>query len=209
MPAPQRLPSFPGQRSTAPAPSNLVSEAPGDVDLLDRYRDGETSVFEELYRRHATRLYNLAYRMSGTAADAEDLLQEVFLQAFRKLPTFRGESALGTWLYRLALNLCLDHVRSRQARTGKLTDSLDDEDAAVPPVKAREPADLVVDRMDLERAIAELPPSYRAAFILHDVQGFEHHEVADLLAIAEGSSKSLVHKARLRLRTLLGRRRTE
>ncbi len=190
-------------------PSNPVSETPADVDLLDRCRAGDVSAFEELYRRHAARLYNLAYRMSGTAADAEDLLQEVFLHAFRKLPSFRGESALGTWLYRLAVNLCLDHVRSRQARIGKLTDSLDDEDAGVRPVRAREPADLVVTRLDLERAIGELPPSYRAAFVLHDVEGLEHREVAATLGIAEGSSKSLVHKARLRLRTLLGGRGTE
>ncbi len=179
------------------------------MDLLERCRDGDASAFEELYRRHSPRLYNLAYRMSGTAADAEDLLQEVFLQAYRKLPGFRGESALGTWLYRLATNLCLDHVRSRQARAGKLTNSLDDPDAGVPPVTAREPVDLVVNRVDLERAIAELPPSYRAAFILHDVEGFEHREVAGLLDIAEGSSKSLVHKARLRLRTLLEGRGTK
>ncbi len=188
------------------APSNPVVEAPGDVDLVERCRSGDMGAFEELYRRHAPRLYNLAYRMAGSQADAEDLLQEVFLQAFRKLHSFRGESALGTWLYRLATNLCLDHVRSRQARTGKITDSLDDEEGGTLPVVARDPPDLVVDRMDLERAIAELPPSYRAAFVLHDVEGFEHREVADLLAIAEGSSKSLVHKARLRLRSLLGRR---
>jgi RNA polymerase sigma-70 factor, ECF subfamily len=128
--------------------------------------------------------------MLGNQADAEDLLQEVFLAAHRKLDTFRGDSALGTWLYRLATNLCLDYLRSKASRSSQVTDSLDDEPT--------------VSKMDLERALAMLPEGSRAAFVLHDIEGLEHQEVADVLGIAEGTSKSQVHKARMRLRTLLG-----
>ena len=95
--------------------------------LVERCRQGELGAFEELYQAHAGRLYSLAYRMLGNPADAEDQLQEIFLTAHRKLGSFRGESALGTWLYRLAVNLCLDYLRSRTGRAMQLTDALEDE----------------------------------------------------------------------------------
>jgi RNA polymerase sigma-70 factor (ECF subfamily) len=155
--------------------------------------------FEELYQQHSTRLFNLAWRMCGTRADAEDLLQEIFLLAFRKLPDFRGDSSVGTWLYRLAMNRCLDHLKSRQTRASGATTVLDEQTMAGPTVAA----DGGIKRLDLERAIAQLPEGARAAFLLHDVEGFQHHEVAAILGISEGTSKSQVHKARLRLRSLL------
>jgi len=159
----------------------------------------DVPAFEELYRRHSTQLFNLAWRMCGTRADAEDLLQEIFLQAYRKLPEFRGDSSVGTWLYRLAMNRCLDHLKSRQTRTNGATTTLDEQ--AMP---ARRPAgDAGVNRLDLERAIAQLPDGARAAFLLHDVEGFQHQEIAAILGISEGTSKSQVHKARMRLRALL------
>jgi RNA polymerase sigma-70 factor (ECF subfamily) len=173
-----------------------------DLALVERCRRGDLAAFEELYRAHAGRLYSVACRMVGNPADAEDLLQEIFLAAHRKLDSFRGESALGTWLYRLATNLCLDHLRSRAARTNQLTDALDDE-PALADASSRGLADRTLSRMDLERALAQLPEGCRAAFVLHDVEGLEHREVAEVLGIAEGTSKSQVHKARLRLRTLL------
>jgi RNA polymerase sigma-70 factor, ECF subfamily len=163
--------------------------------------------FEELYRQHSTRLFNLAWRMCGTRTDAEDLLQEIFLLAFRKLPDFRGDSSVGTWLYRLAMNRCLDHLKSRQTRTNGATASLDENQAPM-PVSLRSGGDGEINRLDLERAIARLPEGARAAFVLHDVEGFQHHEVAAILGISEGTSKSQVHKARLRLRALLTRRAT-
>jgi len=138
--------------------------------------------------------------MAGSRDRAEDLLQEIFLQAFRKLDTFKGEAAIGTWLYRLALNHCVDYVRSRATRLTRVTDSLDHEDA--PPV-AGTAATHPLTRLALDRAIAELPDGCRAAFVLHDVEGFEHAEVARLLGIAEGTSKSQVFKARMKLRALL------
>jgi RNA polymerase sigma-70 factor, ECF subfamily len=176
----------------------------GDMALVDRCRKGDLEAFEELYRQHAGRLYSVACRMVGNPSDAEDLLQEIFLSAHRKLDSFRGDSALGTWLYRLATNLCLDHLRSRAARTSQLTGTLDDE-PGLADAGSRALADSTLTRMDLERALAQLPDGCRAAFVLHDIEGLEHREVADALGIAEGTSKSQVHKARLRLRALLGR----
>jgi RNA polymerase sigma-70 factor (ECF subfamily) len=144
----------------------------------------------------------VALRLVGNAADAEDLLQEIFLAAHRKLDTFRGESALGTWLYRLATNLCLDHLRSRSGRSRQVTDALDDE-AGLMDTSSVTLAEQTVTRMDLERALARLPEGCRAAFVLHDIEGLEHREVAEVLGVAEGTSKSQVHKARLKLRVLL------
>ena len=173
-----------------------------ELDLVDRCRRGELGAFEELYRAHSGRLFSLAVRMLGNPADAEDQLQEIFLSAHRKLESFRGESALGTWLYRLAMNQILDHVRSRAARTGQMTDGLDDA-SLLPDTGSRRLAESAINRIDLERALAELPEGCRAAFVLHDVEGLEHREVSEVLGIAEGTSKSQVHKARLRLRALL------
>ena len=175
-----------------------------ELDLVDRCRRGELGAFEELYRAHSGRLFSLAVRMLGNPADAEDQLQEIFLSAHRKLESFRGESALGTWLYRLGMNQILDHVRSRAARTGQLTDGLDDA-SLLADAGGHRLADRAIDRIDLERALAELPEGCRAAFVLHDVEGLEHKEVSEVLGIAEGTSKSQVHKARLRLRGLLRR----
>jgi RNA polymerase sigma-70 factor (ECF subfamily) len=173
-----------------------------DLELVERCQAGSAEAFEELYRQHAARLYNLAFRMTGSAEEAEDLLQDVFLQAHRKLRSFRGESSLGTWLYRLGMNRCLDYLRGRQAKMGRATESLDAEAAAEPaaPLPAVPTA---VSRLDLDRAIARLPEGCRAVFLLHDVEGFDHGEVASILGISEGTSKSQVHKARVKLRAML------
>jgi RNA polymerase sigma-70 factor (ECF subfamily) len=174
-----------------------------DRELAQRCRRGELGAFEELYKRYGSRLFTLAYRMTGSAADAEDLVQDVFLQAYRRLDTYRGEAALGTWLHRLAVNACLDFMRSKQGRRQRMTDTADDLDALESPAAGPWRADAALDRLDLERAIAQLPPSYRRAFLLHDVEGLEHHEIGEALGIAEGTSKSLLFKARTRLRSLL------
>jgi RNA polymerase sigma-70 factor (ECF subfamily) len=140
--------------------------------------------------------------MAGSAEEAEDLLQDVFLTAHRKLGGFRGDSALGTWLYRMAVNHCLDFLRGRHARMAKATASLDDDDAAEPAATMPLVPE-AVNRIDLERAIARLPDGCRTVFVLHDVEGFEHHEVGEMLGISEGTSKSQVHKARSKLRAIL------
>lgn len=186
-------------------PSKMVNDigmAQGDRELAARCLGGDRAAFESLYRQHVGRLYNLAYRMSGGGDDADDLVQEIFLQAYRKLGSYKGESSLGTWLYRLAVNLCLDRIRSKMGRMAQVTDSIDEDDAE-PVVSPGSPAEINVARIDLERAIDTLPPSYRATFVLHDVEGYQHDEIARMLDISEGSSKSLLHKARLKLRKAL------
>jgi RNA polymerase sigma-70 factor, ECF subfamily len=189
------------QRQTSPVPSNRLtvkrSEAQAD-DVVARCQAGDVDAFAELYRLHAPRVFALACRMSGSTESGEDLLQEIFLQAHRKIRGFKGDSSVGTWLYRMAINHCLDFVRSRQVRMDKATDSLDDD--MTPPSARR---DTPVERIDLERAIQQLPAGCREAFVLHDVEGYEHREIARMLGIAEGTSKSQVFKARMKLRLVL------
>jgi RNA polymerase sigma-70 factor (ECF subfamily) len=178
-----------------------------DLALAERCRAHMPGAFDELYRTHAPRLFGLACRMVGRG-DAEDLLQEIFLTAHRKMGLYKGEAALGTWLFRLATNLCLDYLRSRGARFAQVTETLDEEPSATSTGSG--PVLGVVDRMDLDRAVAGLPPGCRAVFVLHDVEGFEHGEIGELLGISDGTSKSQLHKARLKLRAVLaeGRGRT-
>jgi RNA polymerase sigma-70 factor (ECF subfamily) len=191
------------QPSGAGAPSKSTGDVKAaDLDLVRRCKQGDPAAFEELYRAHSARLYSLLLRMVGGAEDAEDLLQDVFLQAHRKLDSFRGESSLGTWLYRLAVNQCLDYLRGRQSKMTRVTESFEDE-AVQEPASPAPVIPAAISRVDLERAIARLPEGCRLAFVLHDVEGFAHHEVAGLLGISEGTSKSQVHKARLKLRTML------
>jgi RNA polymerase sigma-70 factor (ECF subfamily) len=169
-------------------------------ELVALCQAGDAGAFEMLYRRHSPRIYSLACRMAGSRQEGEDLLQEIFLQVYRKLGSFRGEAALGTWLYRLAMNHCLDFVRSRQVRMSLQTDALEDEGAMEPVA----PRDSPVARLDLERAIQRLPDGYRAAFVLHDVEGLDHKQVAEMLGVTEGTSRSQVFKARMKLRQMLG-----
>ena len=171
-------------------------------DLVARCQAGDVEAFETIYRQHASRLYTLACRMAGSPEDGEDLLQEIFLQAYRKLGSFKGDATLGTWLYRLALNHCLDYVRSRRAKMNRLTSAIEGEIACEPAARRETP----IARLDLERAVERLPEGCREAFVLHDVEGFDHKEVGKLLGIAEGTSKSQVFKARMKLRALLGKR---
>jgi RNA polymerase sigma-70 factor (ECF subfamily) len=190
----------PKQRELIPFPSkDLTTSTATDRDLAARCQAGEIDAFEAIYRRHAARMYTLACRMAGSPEDGEDLLQEIFLQAYRKLGSYKGDAALGTWLYRLALNHCLDYVRSKQAKMNRLTDTLDAETSFQPVARHATP----IARLDLERAIERLPEGCREAFVLHDIEGLDHKEVAGLLGIAEGTSKSQVFKARAKLRTLL------
>jgi len=186
----------PKQRPPIPFPSKGSGEG---ADLVARCQAGDVEAFEALYRQHAARIYTLACRMAGSPEDGEDLLQEIFLQAHRKLGGFKGDSSVGTWLYRLALNHCLDYVRSRQAKMSRITETLDAETSIEPAARRETP----IARLDLERAIERLPEGCREAFLLHDVEGFDHKEVGELLGIAEGTSKSQVFKARMKLRGFL------
>ena len=182
-----------------PPPSKSARVSRPDAELVARCRAGDGDAFELLYREHAPRIYSLACRMTGSPQEGEDLLQEIFLLVHRKLDSFRGEAALGTWVYRLALHHCLDFVRSRRARMSAVTDGFA-EDGRNEPTAPRESP---VARLDLERAIRQLPDGYRAAFVLHDVEGLDHKHIGELLGISEGTSRSQVFKARMKLRALL------
>jgi RNA polymerase sigma-70 factor (ECF subfamily) len=147
--------------------------------------------------------------MVGNTAEAEDLTQETFLLLLRKIHTFRGESAFSTWLYRLAVNLVLMRLRRKSPPTDSLEEALDpdDETASPHPASRMGAPDLLlegsIDRINLERCIKQLPVGYRTIFLLHDIQGYEHHEIAEILGRSVGVSKSQLHKARMRLREML------
>jgi RNA polymerase sigma-70 factor, ECF subfamily len=184
---------------------DAATKAASELQLIARAQQGDEAAFEELFNAHKRRVYSLCLRMTGDPAEAEDLAQEAFLQLFRKIGTFRGESAFSTWLHRLVVNVVLMHLRKK----GLQQISLDDVDTSQEEPVRREYGDedrrLVgsVDRVSLERAIAQLPPGYRAVFVLHDIEGYEHNEIAQIMSYSIGNSKSQLHKARLRLRESL------
>ena len=173
-----------------------------DFDLAKKAAAGDGGSFEELYRRHYRRVYALTLRMMGNPTEAEDMTQEVFLQLFNKIGMFRGESQFTTWLHRMTVNQVLMHFRKKSTRSELLTD---EGETPIQIVKGTgNPATMpVIDRISLERALQQLPPGYRTVFVLHDIEGYEHYEIADMLGIAEGTSKSQLHKARLKLRQLI------
>jgi RNA polymerase sigma-70 factor (ECF subfamily) len=145
--------------------------------------------------------------MVNNPADAEDLMQEAFLQLFRKIGTFRGESAFSTWLHRMTVNVVLMRLRKKSLPTDSLEETLDPDLENSSPKRDIGAPDLrlsgAVDRVNLERSVEQLPPGYRTVFVLHDVQGYEHNEIADIMGCSVGNSKSQLHKARTRLRELL------
>jgi RNA polymerase sigma-70 factor (ECF subfamily) len=145
--------------------------------------------------------------MVGNPADAEDLMQEAFLQLYRKIATFRGESAFSTWLHRMTVNVVLMRLRKKSLPTDSLEETLEPDAENSGPKRDVGAPDLrlsgAVDRVNLERSIEKLPPGYRTVFVLHDVQGYEHNEIADIMGCSVGNSKSQLHKARTRLRELL------
>jgi RNA polymerase sigma-70 factor (ECF subfamily) len=168
-----------------------------DLELAAQSAAGDVAAFERLYELHRRRVYSLCVRMLGNATDAEDVMQEVFLQVYRKIGTFRGEAAFTTWLYRLVVNQVLMHWRKRGIRPEETAAEGDASDVA------RSRPLPMVDRIALEQAIRRLPPGYRMVFLLHDVEGYEHEEIAAMLGCSVGTSKSQLHKARLKLRRLL------
>ena len=178
----------------------------GEAEAIERAKQGDAEAFQALYDRHKRRVYSLCLRMTANTAEAEDLTQEAFLQLYRKIATFRGESAFSTWLHRLTVNLVLMHLRKKGLNLVSLEETISpsDEDAPKRDFGSRDPMLAgSVDRVALERAVASLPPGYRMVFVLHDVEGFEHNEIATMLECSTGNSKSQLHKARLKLRDLL------
>ncbi|MGB0036689.1 MAG: RNA polymerase sigma factor [Candidatus Acidiferrales bacterium] len=179
-----------------------------EQEAIEQAQSGDAAAFEYLYRSHSRRVYHLCLRMVGNTAEAEELTQEAFMQLFRKIHTFRGESAFSTWLHRLSVNIVLMRLRKKTMKETSV-ESGDENEKSERPQKEFGGPDLVLDgladRVCLERAVAQLPPGYRKVFELHDVLGCEHNEIAAMLGFSIGNSKSQLHKARLRLRKLLGR----
>ena len=168
---------------------------------------GDAAAFEFLYGLHGRRVYALCLRMVGNPSDAEDPMQEAFLQLFRKIGTFRGESAFSTWLHRMTVNVVLMRLRKRSLPVSSLEETTEPDEETGGPRKDIGAPDLklsgAVDRVNLERSIDKLPPGYRTVFVLHDVQGYEHNEIAGIMGCSVGNSKSQLHKARTKLRDLL------
>jgi RNA polymerase sigma-70 factor, ECF subfamily len=178
------------------------TETPSDQELIRAAAAGDAAAFEQLYRQHYRRVYSLCLRMLGSSTQAEDLTQEVFLQVFRKLGSFRGDSQFTTWLHRLTVNQVLMHFRKRGVKLEHTSEEGDFTNVVETPLQSTRRISMV-DRLALEKAIAELPPGYRTVFALHDIEGYEHEEIADMLGVSIGTSKSQLHKARMRLRELL------
>ena len=197
---------FPLEAKPAAAP---VSDA---AEVLARAQAGDHYAFAQLYALHKRRIYSLCLRMVGNVAEAEDLTQEAFLQLHRKIATFRGDSAFSTWLHRLAINVVLMHLRKKGLPEVSLDEALEPqhEDGPRKDIGARDNVLAgSIDRVNLERAIESLPPGYRIIFVLHDVEGYEHNEIAEMMGCSIGNSKSQLHKARMKLRELLKLSRAE
>ena len=178
-----------------------------EAEAIRLAQTGNAAAFEFLYQLHGRRVYALCLRMVGNPADAEDLMQEAFLQLFRKIGTFRGESAFSTWLHRMTVNVVLMRLRKKSLPTDSLEETMEPDAENSAPKRDVGAPDLrltgAVDRVNLERCVEKLPPGYRTVFVLHDVQGYEHNEIADIMGCSVGNSKSQLHKARTRLRELL------
>jgi RNA polymerase sigma-70 factor (ECF subfamily) len=182
-----------------------------EAEAIERAKQGDAQAFEVLYNLHKRRVYSLCLRMTANTAVAEDLTQEAFLQLFRKIGTFRGESAFSTWLHRMSVNVVLMQLRKKGLPVVSLEDTLDaDEESPRKELGVLDPALAgSVDRLQLQRAVEALPPGYRTIFLLHDVEGYEHNEIAGMVKCSIGNSKSQLHKARMKLRELLKTSRAE
>ncbi|MCA1622481.1 MAG: RNA polymerase sigma factor [Acidobacteria bacterium] len=202
LPQAEKATSVPASQSSPRSETEIVEKDAPDLVLTNLAASGNISAFELLYERYHRRTYSLCLRMTCNQTEAEDLTQEVFIQLFRKIGSFRGDSAFSTWLHRLTVNQVLMHFRRRSVKNEKTSEDGEIPEQIVPGTEnqLRMP---VIDRIALTKAVSQLPPGYRSVFLLHDVEGYEHEEVAKLLKISVGTSKSQLHKARLKLRGLL------
>jgi RNA polymerase sigma-70 factor (ECF subfamily) len=182
-----------------------------EAEAIERAKQGDESAFEVLYNLHKRRVYSLCLRMVSNPTQAEDLAQEAFLQLFRKIATFRGESAFSTWLHRMTVNVVLMHLRKKGLPLVSLEETMDADQETAPKELGGEDLKLSgsLDRLQLQKAIEKLPPGYKTVFVLHDVEGFEHNEIATMVGCSIGNSKSQLHKARLKLRDFLKSMRAE
>jgi RNA polymerase sigma-70 factor (ECF subfamily) len=188
-----------------PFPSTIGEEKSATLDYVRRAQAGDVDAFEILYREHSGRIYALCVRLkAGDTPDATELMQDVFIKAWRRLETFRGECAFSSWLHRLCVNTMLENARSDRRRTARV---LSMEDTSLLPGAAQSGnIDL---KMDMEQAVASLPKGARLAFVLHDIEGYQHQEIAEQLGVSVGTVKAQLHRARRLLRERLEGRREE
>lgn len=184
--------------SRSPTPDRTAAQGVSEAADVAMAAAGDQRAFERIYRLHVARIHSLARRMAGGEGDADELTQDVFVRAWERLGTYRGEAAFGTWLHRLAVNVILNWRRSEAGERQRTGDGVD--------------ADLVEGRrragaegLDLEGAIERLPRGARQVFVLHDVEGFKHEEIAAMTGVTTGTSKAQLHRARMLLRALLER----
>lgn len=193
------------------ASASLASPSPpaeslSEADLIARSQAGDHRAFAQLYSLHKKRIYSLCLRMVGDVAEAEDLTQEAFLQLHRKISSFRGDSAFSTWLHRLAVNVVLMQLRKKGLSLISMDEAMEPDSQGTPSrgFGSRDQSLAgSIDRLALERAVQDLPAGYRLVFVLHDVEGYDHPEIASMLDCSIGNCKSQLHKARLRLRDAL------
>jgi RNA polymerase sigma-70 factor (ECF subfamily) len=185
--------------------ANAAVRTATDLELVKRAQQGDSEAFAALFHAHKARIYSVCLRMTNNTAQAEDLTQDAFLQVFRKLNTFKGNSALSTWLYRIAVNTVLMHFRKKALKQISLDEPSSHDAKMVRREYGSRDGRLSgsVDRITLTRAIKDLPAGYRTIFLLHEVDGYEHQEIAKILKCSVGNSKSQLHKAKLRIREFL------
>jgi RNA polymerase sigma-70 factor (ECF subfamily) len=177
-----------------------------DETLARLAANGNAAAFDEIYSRHRSFVYNVALRMTGNAADAEDLTQESFVSVFRRVGSFRGEASFTTWLYRIVINQVKMHFRYRSSRREIQTSDGEIPEPCLAMARRTDPGEQLIDGLAIEKAMLTLPPGYRMAFILHDIEGYKHGEAARLSGHTVGTSKSQLHKARACLRAVLSKR---
>ena len=192
---------------------SATTDAGSNSELIKRAQCGDVDAFAAIFKAHKSRVYSLCLRMTNNVADAEDLAQDAFLVVFRKLSTFQGNSALSTWIYRIAVNTVLMRFRKKTLPQISLDDPWSSNPDATPAPREYGARDRnlagSIDRLALTQAIKELPEGYRTIFLLHEVEGYEHREIAELLGCSIGNSKSQLHKAKMRVRELLEKPRAK
>jgi RNA polymerase sigma-70 factor (ECF subfamily) len=185
--------------SIGPNPSTMREDEAAALDSIRRAQAGDVDAFELLYREHAGRIFALCLRLeAGNSADATELMQDVFIKAWRRISTFRGDCAFASWLHRMTVNTMLENARSDRRRIARV---LPMDDTSLLPGAARSSG--VELKMDMENAIASLPRGARLAFVLHDVEGYQHQEIAEQLSVSVGTIKAQLHRARRLLRERL------
>ncbi len=172
-----------------------------DWELVQRCRKGERKAQYELYQLYKDRVFNIAYRMANSQQDAEDITQMAFVRVFKKIDSFRGDSAFSSWVYRLTVNICINHFRREKRKKELVVHELSELAINLKILKTNEQASKM--KPFLEKAIRALPAGYRMIFVLYDIEGYKHEEIAEMMNISEGTSKSQLHKARKELKQYL------